>query len=208
MFACVTLLISKTHFLLVALHLLTLRRLGAYCQLGRGSGSSDGDSLLVVDGGDPTCAGVPRSPQSQRSHQTAAAPNSCNTRNQNQFCQLCRRRLYMEHCHVSCGDIFGHFHSFNETNLQIFGRNPSVPGVHKPANNSQLLDVMGTSFTDGVETRCQNMVPKVYTFLSFSFVGILAQGSIASGGIVASAKFSRSYLRFPLSPLIFLQVLI
>ena len=100
--------------------------------------------------------------QSQRSHQTAAAPNSCNTRNQNQFCQLCRR-LYMEHCHVSCGDIFGHFHSFNETNLQIFGRNPSVPGVHKPANNSQLLDVMGTSFTDGVETQaqCHNMVPKV-----------------------------------------------
>ena len=107
--------------------------------------------------------------------------------------------IYGTLCHVSCGDIFGHFHSFNETNLQIFGRNPSVPGVHKPANNSQLLDVMGTSFTDGVETRCQNMVPKVYTFLSFSFVGLLARGSIASGGIVASAKFSRSYLRLPLS---------
>ena len=108
-------------------------------------------------------------PQSQRSHQTAAAPNSCNTRNQNQFCQLCRR-LYMEHCCVSCGDIFGHFHPFNETNLQIFGRNPSVPGVHKPANNSQLLDVMGTSFTDGV--LASGTVPKYGAkslYISFIF---------------------------------------
>ena len=152
MFACVTLLISKTHFLLVALHLLTLRCLGAYCQLGRGSGSSDGDSLLVVDGGDPTCAGVPRSPPV-----TAQPPNRRSTKllqhqKPESVLPAMHRRLYMEHCHVSCGDIFGHFHSFNETNLQIFGRNPSVPGVHKPANNSQLLDVMGTSFTDGVET--------------------------------------------------------
>ena len=81
MFACVTLLISKTHFLLVALHLLTLRRLGAYCQLGRGSGSSDGDSLLVVDGGDPTCAGVPAPPSHSAAtkppqHQTPATPET------------------------------------------------------------------------------------------------------------------------------------
>ena len=153
MFACVTLLVSKTHFLLVALHLLTLRRLGAYCQLGRGSGSSDGDSLLVVDGGDPTCAGVPRSPSHSAAtkppqHQTPATPETRISFASYAAADYIWNTVVM--CHVVT--LFGHFHSFNETNLQIFGRNPSVPGVHKPANNSQLLGVMGTSFTDGVET--------------------------------------------------------
>ena len=135
MFACVTLLISKTHFLLVALHLLTLRRLGADCQLGRGSGSSDGDSLLVVDGGDPTCAGVPRSPPV-----TAQPPNRRSTKllqhqKPESVLPAMRRRLYMEHCimyHVVtflaisihsmkliCKYLAGIHRSLEFTNLQI-----------------------------------------------------------------------------------------